>query len=109
LNDIALSVVGGALREYLLAHGELPETSLVFGAPINLRSRDDNSTGNKIATMQVGLATDLADPIERVRTVHQYALMGINTLGTGSVMDTSDSVAPSLLAEGLRALSFAST
>ena len=44
--------------------------------------------------------------------MHQYALLGkarINTLGTGTVMDISDSVAPGVLAEGLRALSFAST
>ena len=112
LNDIAMSIVGGALREYLQAHGELPRDSLVCGAPINLRSRDDASGGNKIATMQVGLATDIEDPIERTRAVHQYAVMGksrINTLGTGTIMDISDSVAPALLAEGLRALSFAST
>ena len=111
-NDIAVSIVGGALRKYLLAHGELPRASLVCGAPINLRSRNDGTVGNKIATMQIGLATDVADPVERVRAVHQYALMGkarINTLGTGTVMDISDSVAPGVLAEGLRALSFAST
>ena len=112
LNDIAVSIVGGALREYLQFHGELPRDSLVCGAPVNLRSRGDSSEGNKITTMQIGLATDIADPVERVRAAHQYALMGkakINTLGTGTVMDISDSVTPGLLAEGMRALSFAST
>jgi len=112
LNDIAVAIVGGALRQYLMQHRELPNTSLVCGAPINLRSRGDGRIGNNIATMQVGLATDVADPVERVRAVHQYALMGkakINTLGTGTVMDISDSLAPGLLAEGLRAISFAST
>jgi len=112
LNDIAMSIVGGALREYLHHHHELPKNSLVCGAPVNLRDRNDSSGGNKIATMQVGLATDIEDPVERLRAVHQYALMGkakINTLGSGTVMDISDSVAPGLLAEGLRALSFAST
>jgi len=112
LNDIAVGIVGGALREYLQFHNALPKASLVCGAPINLRRRDDGTVGNKIATMQIGLATDITDPVERVRAVHQYALMGkakINTLGTGTVMDISDSVAPGVLAEGLRALSFAST
>ena len=111
-NGIAVSIVGGALRKYLQAHGELPQASLVCGAPINLRSREDGTVGNKIATMQIGLATDIADPLERVRAVHQYALLGkarINILGTGTVMDISESVAPGVLAEGLRALSFAST
>jgi WS/DGAT/MGAT family acyltransferase len=112
LNDIAVSIVGGALREYLQFHNELPKASLVCGAPVNIRSRGDSSVGNKIATMQIGLATDIADPVERVRAVHQYALMGkakINALGTGTVMDISDSVTPGMLAEGMRALSFAST
>jgi WS/DGAT/MGAT family acyltransferase len=112
LNDIAVSIVGGALRKYLQFHNELPTASLVCGAPVNIRSRGDSSVGNKIATMQVGLATDIADPVERARAVHQYALMGktkINTLGTGTVMDISDSVTPGVLAEGLRVLSFAST
>jgi len=111
-NDIAVSIVGGALRRYLKAYGELPKSSLVCGAPINLRSGDDGADGNKIATMQIGLATDIKNPVDRVRAVHQYALLGkarINTLGTGTVMDISDSVAPGVLAEGLRALSFAST
>jgi WS/DGAT/MGAT family acyltransferase len=112
LNDIAVSIVGGALREYLQFHNELPKASLVCGAPVNIRSRGDSSVGNKIATMQIGLATDIADPVERIRAVHQYALMGkakINALGTGTVMDISDSVTPGMLAEGMRALSFAST
>ena len=111
LNDIAISIVGGALRDYLQSRGELPQSSLVCGAPVNLRGKDDGATGNKIATMQVGLATDIEEPVERLRAVHQYALMGkskINTLGSGTVMDISDSVAPGVLAEGLRALSFAS-
>jgi len=112
LNDIAVSIVGGALRAYLQHHGELPSASLVCGAPVNLRRRDDSTGGNNIATMQIGLATDIADPVERLRAVHQYALLGktkINTLGSGTVMDISDSVAPGVLAEGLRALSYAST
>lgn len=112
LNDIAVSIVGGALRGYLKFHDELPRDSLVCGAPVNLRSKGEHTVGNKIATMQIGLATDIADPVERVRAVHQYALIGkakINSLGTGTVMDISDSVTPGLLAEGMRALSFAST
>lgn len=111
-NDIAVSIVGGALRAYLLSKNELPETSLVCGAPVNLRSAGDHSSGNKIATMQIGLATDIDDPVDRLRAVHQYALIGkqrINTVGTGTIMDISDSFTPAALAEGLRALNFAST
>ena len=105
-NDIAVSIVGGGLRKYLNAKGELPQDSLVCGAPVSLRSKaDDNAPGNKIVTMQIGLASDLADPVERLRAVHQYALEGkakIKALGTDTVMEISDSIAPAMLAETLR-------
>ena len=112
LNDIALACVGGALRRYLSARGQLPRDSLACGAPINLRSANDtNSGGNKIATMVVGLATHIADPVERLRMIHRYAVAGkkrINALGTGTVMDISDSLAPGVLAEGIRTIAWAS-
>ncbi|MFK7730121.1 MAG: wax ester/triacylglycerol synthase family O-acyltransferase [Pseudomonadales bacterium] len=111
-NDIALAIVSGALRSYLTRHGKLPAKSLVAGAPMSLRNREDASHGNKLATLQVGLATDLEDPVERLRAIHQYAVRGkkkLNAMGSGTIMDISDSMAPAALAEGLRALSFAST
>ena len=108
LNDIALACVGGALRKYLVAHGRMSKESLVCGAPISLRGvKDKAAGGNKIATMAVGLATHVADPVERLRLVHRYAVAGkkqINALGTGTVMDISDSLTPGLLAEGIKAM-----
>ncbi len=112
LNDIALAVVGGALRAYLDSRGKLGRDSLACGAPISLRGIEDKETGgNKIATMIVGLATHVSDPVERLRLVHRYAVAGkkqINALGTGTVMDISDSLTPGLLAEGIRTLAWAS-
>lgn len=112
LNDIALSVVSGALREYLTQRRRLPARSLVAGVPINLRDpANDPAGGNRIATMMVGLATATDDPVERLRLVHRYAVAGkkrINALGTGTVMDISDSVSPNILAGGIRAMARAS-
>ena len=112
LNDIAMACVAGALREYLLFHQQLPAKSLAGGIPINLRgAADDQTGGNKIATMVVGLATHMADPVERLRMVHRYAVAGkkqIDALGSGTVMDISDSLTPGLLAEGIRTMAWAS-
>ena len=108
LNDIAMSCVAGALREYLLFHRKLPGRSLAAGIPINLRAPDDERAGgNKIATMVVGLATHVANPVERLRLVHRYAVAGkkqINALGSGTVMDISDSLTPGVLAEGMKTI-----
>ncbi len=111
VNDIALSVVGGGLRRYLKERGKLPEASLVAGVPISLRGGDDADGGNRIATMRVGLATGSGDPVARLRLVHRYAVAGkkhIDAIGTGTVMDISESVNPNLLAQGIRLLAHAS-
>jgi diacylglycerol O-acyltransferase / wax synthase len=66
VNDVALAVVGGALRGYLSAHGELPGSSLVAAIPISTRLPGDEGGGNRISIMMSPLATDIADPIERL-------------------------------------------
>jgi diacylglycerol O-acyltransferase / wax synthase len=111
-NDIAASIIAGGLRQYLADNGDLPRESLVAGMPINLRNADGAKSGsNQIATMAVGLATSIEDPVERVKMIHSFALAGkrqIKALGTGTIMDISDSVSPSVLAEGIRTLALAS-
>lgn len=112
LNDIALATVAGGLRSYLQAHNKLPVKTLASGVPINLRAPGEQlDDGNRIATMVVGLATHIQDPVQRLRLIHRYAVAGkkqITALGTGTVMDISDSVPPVLLAEGIRTMAWAS-
>jgi WS/DGAT/MGAT family acyltransferase len=111
VNDIALTCVAGALRTYLSKTRSLPDGALVAGVPVSLRSAKNQDTpGNQIATMRVGLATQEIDPVERLRLIHRYAVAGkkqLNALGTGTVMDISDSVTPNLLSEGIRTLAWA--
>ena len=72
INDVVLSVVGGAIRSYLDAKGELPDESLTAMAPISVRSEDQKgSGGNQVSGMVVSLASDLADPLERLAAVRQ--------------------------------------
>jgi hypothetical protein len=112
-NDVASSVIAGGLRDYLLHHRQLPRESLAAGMPMNLRNAGAAGRGsNQIATMAVGLATAEADPVERLRILHRYALAGkrrVKAFGTGTIMDISDSVTPSVLAGGLRTLAWASS
>jgi WS/DGAT/MGAT family acyltransferase len=62
------------LRKYLIHHKELPKESLVAVAPINRRasSKEAETPGNNISAMNVELATQLADPIDRLRAIHAY-------------------------------------
>ncbi len=70
VNDVVLSLVGGALRHYLDHHGELPETPLIAMAPISKRRSDQQKDeGNLVSSMLVTTGSNVADPLARVATV----------------------------------------
>jgi diacylglycerol O-acyltransferase / wax synthase len=72
INDVAITVVGGALREYLREHGELPEQALRVMAPISTRTPEQAGTaGNQVSAMIVTAGTDVADPRQRLAAVHE--------------------------------------
>ena len=75
INDVFLTIIGGAMRAYLDKTGELPATSLTAMAPISVRSTDEkNSMGNQVAAMLVPLGSHIADPVERLHYVHQQTM-----------------------------------
>lgn len=70
VNDVALAYVGGALREYLTHHDELPDHTLVAGCPISLRGADDQGTGgNMLFGRLQPLETTIVDPLERLGAI----------------------------------------
>ena len=71
INDIALCVVAGAMREYLQKQNALPEQNLMSGMPISIREKNDNSIlGNKVSFGFVSLFTGIEDPRERLQAIH---------------------------------------
>lgn len=72
INDVALAMCGSALRRYLLELRSdglaLPEKPLVAMVPVSIR-RDDSDSGNQVAMVLANLATDVADPVERLQAV----------------------------------------
>jgi len=74
VNDVVLAVVGGGMRRYLERKGDLPEKSLISTVPISVRPPEGEDAGvgaNKVSAMFTSLATDVADPVERLRTIHE--------------------------------------
>jgi len=70
VNDVALAYVGGALREYLDGHGELPDEPLVAVCPISIRDAGNKgSGGNMLFGRLQTLGTDIADPLERLAMI----------------------------------------
>jgi WS/DGAT/MGAT family acyltransferase len=71
VNDAVLAVCGGGLRRYLQSHGELPATSLLAAAPFYVRPPDAPADAPpELSWTRVGLATHLADAVERLAHIH---------------------------------------
>ena len=70
VNDICVAIVAGAMRQYLLAHNELPEESLAASMPVNMRSRvGETQDNNQVGAMQAQLHTNIKDPLERLAAI----------------------------------------
>lgn len=105
VNDVAISIVGGALRKYLEAHQELPEQSLAAMAPINVRSDKDSTGGNIVSTMTVLVRSDIADPRERLKAVHESTRQAKeynNAIGAKAMTDYTQFIPSMLTAQAAR-------
>jgi WS/DGAT/MGAT family acyltransferase len=72
VNDVAITVVAGGLRAYLLEKGELPDETLRVMAPISTRTAEQAGTaGNQVSAMIVEAGTNIADPKQRLAAVHE--------------------------------------
>lgn len=78
LNDVFLSISGGALRRYLGELDALPGRSLVGQIPVNVRPAGDTSVGNAIAFIYARLHSDIENPVERLKAVHASTEAGKN-------------------------------
>ena len=73
VNDVALAVIGGAMRSLPgEASASCPARSLRAMTPVSVRTEaEKGDLGNQVSAMVVSLATDIADPVERLAAVHR--------------------------------------
>jgi WS/DGAT/MGAT family acyltransferase len=106
VNDVVLAICAGALRAWLDERGELPEDPLVAMCPISVRSEADKSAmGNQISSMLVSLASDLRDPIDRMRVIQEstkHAKDQANAIGADTLMNWAEFAAPAVAASAMR-------
>lgn len=84
--DVVLAVAAGALRSYLERRDALPAISLLASVPVGT---DDSGVprlvGNRVSSLLTSLATDVDDPVDRLRRIHEVsrqAKVVQDTLGT---------------------------
>jgi WS/DGAT/MGAT family acyltransferase len=71
LNDVVMAVSGSALRRYLESKNALPSEPLKAMVPVSVRSESQKREyTNRVTQVVTELATDLSDPVARLRRIH---------------------------------------
>lgn len=103
VNDVVLAVCGGALRHYLTERGELSDKPLTAVIPVSVSApRGDGAAsvmGNTVSVFGATLATDLADPLQRLRRISASTLAAKRlhqALGPQTIMHLADVLPPGL-------------
>jgi WS/DGAT/MGAT family acyltransferase len=111
VNDVVVTVCGGALRKYLHAKNELPRQSLVAMAPMSIRPEAARtSAGNLVSAMALPVRSDIDDPLERLSAVSvdsSYAKKLAHTMGPDLTANLAEFL-PSTIS-GLLARSYAAS
>jgi WS/DGAT/MGAT family acyltransferase len=106
VNDVAIAIVGGALRKYLDSKGELPDKSLAAMVPINVRSDSEKGTGgNVVSQMTVEICSHVDDPLERLKAVNagtRSAKELTNAVGAKTMTDYTQFIPSTLTAQAAR-------
>jgi len=106
VNDVVLAVCAGALRRYLLDHGELPEDALVAMVPMSVRTDEEmGSHGNRVSAMLTSLATNLDDPVARLEAVAEgmrVAKTQERLIGAATLTDWTEFTFPALIGRAAR-------
>ncbi|MEM7441128.1 MAG: wax ester/triacylglycerol synthase family O-acyltransferase [Pseudomonadota bacterium] len=69
LNDVVMAVTAGAVRKYLSARQQLPDSALMAFVPISLREAGNTDTNNQVFGMNCSLATNYGDPAKRLEKI----------------------------------------
>lgn len=107
VNDVVLTVSGGALRAYLEERGELPSSSLLASVPVSVRDDSRHARGaNKVSSLFARLGTDTEDPLERLQDMaraNRNAKDHHQAISADSLQDWAEFAAPRTFGLAVRA------
>jgi len=106
VNDVVMAVCAGGLRTWLIRHGALPDAPLVSMIPVSIRTGEETEKWtNRVSGLAAVLPTDIEDPIERVKAVHE-AMVGAkelwNALPAEALTDFAQFPPPAVFAQATR-------
>ena len=105
VNDVILTGIGGALRRYLLAKDELPESSLVTVIAISEHTIEGQHGANQLAVARATLGTNIADPVARLRAVHESTAKSkgfVEAVGPRSLVEDAEFLPGAVIVPAIR-------
>lgn len=110
INDIALTIVSGAISRYVTAHREPVKGRFArLMVPVSLRTEEARGqTGNEVSMLPISVPLDVGDPLERLRTItmRSTAMKSARVADLISLIGTWVGGVPPMLQQSLAALPF---
>ena len=105
VNDVVMALVSGVLRNYLIEHGQFPESSLVAMVPVSVHDRSDRPGRNQVSGMFSSLHTEIEDPAERLMAISEantVAKEHSSAIGATLLQDWSQFAGPAVFGVAMR-------
>ena len=101
INDVVLAACSGALRTFLVDHGDgdIEHRTIKAMVPVSLRGKEEHgeTLGNLVSLIIVDLPVDEPDPVERLNRIHAVTseLKGSGLVdGAHRILDLADAITP---------------
>jgi WS/DGAT/MGAT family acyltransferase len=108
LNDVVMAVSAGALRRYLEEKKALPKDPLMAMVPVSVRSEEDkHAYTNRVGSILCTLATDIEDPLQRLRAIHEAmksAKRAQEAVPANLLQDWTQVATPALVSQAARVI-----
>jgi diacylglycerol O-acyltransferase len=106
LNDVVMAISAGALRRYLEEKKALPKDPLMAMIPVSIRSEEEKQAyTNRVGSILSTLATDIEDPLERLRRIHEAmksAKRASEAVPANLLQDWTQVTTPALISQAAR-------
>jgi diacylglycerol O-acyltransferase / wax synthase len=82
LNDVVMAACAGALRRYMKELGVTLDKAMTAAVPVSLREAGNEDPNNQVTLMLATLATDIKDPLQRLKAINASTTSSKELTGT---------------------------